>query len=163
MGLLRGAEMALHGCAECLKKQRELDRLTEALQRLKQKLRDQARQGRAGFFGSSTPSAKLPVKAQTPPAKAPKRQGARAGHAGAGRQTCDAHEAERIIDVAAEVSDRCPSGDLPLEDNGTDGRLVLDSHPVKAERVLYRLPKKYGPQCRRTVPPRAPAVLPKRL
>jgi len=155
--------MALNGCAECLKKQREIDRLTEALQRLKQKLRYQERQGIEGFFGSSTPSAKLPVKANTPPAKAPKRKGARPGHAGAGRQTFDAHEAERIIDVAAEVSDRCPSCDFPLEDKGTDGRLVLDGHPVKAERVLYRLPKKYCPQCRRSFQPRAPAVLPKSL
>jgi transposase len=136
MGVMIGAEMALNGCAECLKKQRAIDRLTEELQRLKQKLRDQERQGREGFFGSSTPSAKLPVKANTPPAKAPKRQGAQPGHAGAGRQTCAAHEAARSIAVAAEVSDRCPSCDLPLEDKGTDGRLVLDRHPVKAERVL---------------------------
>jgi transposase len=34
---------------------------------------------------------------------------------------------------------------------------------VKAERVLSRRPKKYCPQCRRLFPPRAPAVLPKRL
>jgi transposase len=155
--------MALNGCAECLKKQRALDRLTEELQRLKQKLRYQERQGLEGFFGSSTPSAKLPVKANTPPAQAPKRKGARPGHAGAGRQTFDAHEAERIIEVAAEVSDRCPRCDFLLEDKGTDSRLVLDSHPVKAERVLYRLPKKYCPQCRRTFQPRAPAVLPKSL
>jgi transposase len=155
--------MALNGCAECLKKQRALDRLTEELQRLKQKLRYQERQGLEGFFGSSTPSAKLPVKANTPPAQAPKRKGARPGHAGAGRQTFDAHEAERIIVVAAVVSDRCPRCDFLLEDKGTDSRLVLDSHPVQAERVLYRLPKKYCPQCRRTFQPRAPAVLPKSL
>jgi transposase len=158
-----GAEMVLNGCAECLKKQRALDRLTEELQRLKQKLRYQERQAMEGFFGSSTPSAKLPVKAHTPPAKAPTWKWAWPGHAGAGRQTFDAHEAERIIDVAAEVSDRCPSCNLPLEDKGTDGRLVLDRHPVKAERVLYRLPKKDCPQCRRTFKPRAPAVLPKSL
>ena len=155
--------MALNGCAECLKKQREIDRLTEELQRLKQKLRYQERQGMEGFFGSSTPSAKLPVKANTPPAKEPKRKGARPGHAGVGRQTFGAHEAERIIEVATEVGDRCPRCDLPLEDKGTDDRLVLDSHPVKAERVLYRLPKKYCPRCRRTFQPRAPAVLPKSL
>jgi transposase len=155
--------MALNGCVECLKKQRELDQLTEELQRLKQKLHYQERQGMEGFFGSSTPSAKLPVKANTPPAKEPKRKGARLGHAGAGRQTFDAHEAERIINVAAEVGDRCPGCDLPLEDKGTDNRLVLDSHPVKAERVLYRLPKQYCRQCRRTFQPRAPAVLPKSL
>jgi hypothetical protein len=146
-----------------LKKQREIDRLTEELQRLKQKLRYQEREGLEGFFGSSTPSPKLPVKANTPPAKPPKRKWARPGHAGVGRQTFGAHEAKRIIEVATEVSDRCPRCDLPLEDKGTDGRLVLDSHLVKAERVLYRLPKKYCPRWRQTFQPRAPAVLPKSL
>jgi hypothetical protein len=128
--------MALHGCAEWWKTQRALDRLTEERQRRKQTLRDQERQGREGFVGSRTPAATLPVKANTPPAKAPKRQGARPGQAGAGRQTCAAHEAARSIAVAAEVSDRGPSCERPWEDNGTDGRLVLDRHPGQAERVL---------------------------
>src|SRR6266511_4173920 len=51
----------------------------------------------------------------------------------------------------------------PLEEKGTDGRLVLESRPVKAERVLYRLPKHYCPRCRHTFRPRTPAVLPKSL
>ena len=91
--------MAINGCAECLKKQREIDRLTEELQRLKQKLRYQERQVMDGFFGSATPSAKLPVKTNTPPAKEPKRKGARPGHPGAGRQTFEARQAERVIDI----------------------------------------------------------------
>jgi hypothetical protein len=67
--------MAINGCAECLKKQREIDRLTEELQRLKQKLRYQERQATEGFFGSATPSAQLPVKPNTQPPKAPKGKG----------------------------------------------------------------------------------------
>ena len=47
--------MTINGCAECLKKQREIDQLTEELQRLRQKLRYQERQAMAGFFGSATP------------------------------------------------------------------------------------------------------------
>src|SRR5262249_21178376 len=43
---------------------------------------------------------------------------------------------------------------------GSAGRAVLESRPVKAERVLYRRPKKYGPPCRCPCQPRAPAVLP---
>jgi hypothetical protein len=46
--------MTLNGCTECLKQPREIDRLTEALQRLRQKLRDQARQATEGFFGSQS-------------------------------------------------------------------------------------------------------------
>jgi transposase len=155
--------MAMNGCAACLQKQREIDRLTEENQRLKQRLRYQERQATEGFFGSGTPSAKLPVKANATPPEVAKRKGAQPGHPGAGRRTFEACEAERVVDVAAEVNDRCPVCNYPLEEKGTDGRLVLESRPVKAERVLYRRPTHYCPRCRRTFRPRTPAVLPKSL
>jgi|SRR6266511_492391 len=101
--------MAIPGCTECLKKPREIERLTEENQRLKPTLRYQERQVAEGFFGAATSSAKLPVKANTPSPKGPKRKGARPGHPGAGRQACDASQAERIVDVMAEVGDRCPT------------------------------------------------------
>jgi transposase len=155
--------MAINGCAECLKKPREIDRLAEALQRLKQKLRYQEGQATAGFFGSATPSAKRPVKANTLPPPVPTRKGARLGHLGVGRHTFDASQAERVVDIPPVVDDRCPDCDALLEDKGTDDRAVIDSHPVKAERVLYRLPKRDCPRCRRTFQPRTPAVLPQSL
>ena len=155
--------MAMNGCAECLKKQRESDRLTEELQRLKQRLRYQERQAAEGFFGAATPSAKRPVKTNTPPPPAPKPQGARPGHPGAGRRAFDARQAERVIAIPPVGGDRCPTCDTLLEDKGTDRRAVLESHPVKAERVLYELPKRYCPRCRQTLQPQAPAVLPKSL
>jgi transposase len=154
---------AINGCAACLKKQREIDRLTEELQGLRQKLRYQERRANEGFFGSATSSAKRPVKANTPSAPEPRRKGARPGHLGVGRQAFDASQAERVVEVAAEVGERCPDCDALLEEKGTDSRLVLESRPVKAERVLYRLPKHYCSRCRRTFQPRAPAVLPKSL
>jgi hypothetical protein len=73
---MAGVAMAIHGCAECLKKQRKIDRLTEELQRLKQTLRYQERQATEEFFGSATPSAKRPVKVNIPPPKALTRKGA---------------------------------------------------------------------------------------
>lgn len=155
--------MAINGCAECLEKQREIDRLTEENRRLKQRLRDQERQATEGFFGSSPPSAQRPIKANTTPAQAPKPRGARLGHPGTGRQAFDAHQAERVVDVKAEVGRRCPACAELLEDKGTDSRPVWDSHPVKAERVLYRLPKKDCHRCRRTFRPRTPGVLPNSL
>jgi transposase len=155
--------MAINGCAECLKKPRAIDRLAEALQRLKQKLRYQERQATEGFFGAATPSAKRPIKADTPLPKVPKRNGARPGHLGVGRHTFDARPADRMVDIAPGVGDRCPDGDALLADQGTDRRAVLASHPVKAERLRYRLPKRYGPRCRRTFHPRAPAVRPQSL
>jgi len=148
--------MAINGCAECLKKQREIDRLTEELQRLQQKLRYQDRQVTAGFFGSATPSAKLPVKMNTPLPPAPKPKGA-------GHQAFDARQAERVSDLSPVGDGRCPTCDTLLEDKGMARRAVIESHPVKAERVLYGLPKRYCPRCRRTFQPRAPAVLPKSL
>jgi hypothetical protein len=71
-GLMAGVAMAINGCAECPKKQRKIDRLTEELQRLKQKLRYQERQATKGFFGSATPSAKRPVKTNTLPPTGPR-------------------------------------------------------------------------------------------
>ncbi len=132
--------LAINGCAECLKQQREIDRLTEALQRLRQQRRYQERQATAGFFGSATPSAKRPVKANTPPPKVPKRKGARPGHPGAGRHACDASQAGRVVDIAPAVGTRGPDCDALLEDQGTACRAVRESSPVKADRVLYRLP-----------------------
>jgi hypothetical protein len=155
--------MAINGCAECLKKPQAIDRLTEELQRLRQKLRDRERQATEGFFGSATSSAKRPVKANTPPSKPLKRKGAQPGHPGAGRHAFDASQAERVVDIAPIIGNRCPDCDALLEDKGTAGRAVLESCPVKAERVLYRLAKQYCPRCRRTFQPRAPAVLPKSL
>jgi hypothetical protein len=155
--------MAIHGGAECLKTPQEIERLTEALQRLKQQLRYQERQATEGFFGSATPSAKLPVKTNPPPPPAPKPKGARPGHPGAGRQAVDARQAERGSEIPPVGGDRCPTCDTLVEDKGTDSRAVIESHPVKAERVRYGLPKRYCPHCRRTFQPRAPAVLPKRL
>ena len=50
-------------CRECFEKQRQIDRLTQDNARLRVRLRYQERVSREeGFFGSSTPSAKLPVK-----------------------------------------------------------------------------------------------------
>jgi hypothetical protein len=133
--------MAINGGAECLKKQREIARLTEALQRLRQKLRYQERQATEGVFGSATPAAQRPVKTNTPPPPAPRPKGGRPGHPGAGRHAFDASQAERVVEIAPAVGNRCPGCDALWEDKGTACRAVLDSHPVKAERVLYRLPK----------------------
>jgi hypothetical protein len=130
--------MAMNGCGECLKKPQEIDRLTEALHRLKQQLRYQERQATEGFFGSATPSAKLPVKTNTPPPPAPKPKGARPGHPGAGRQAFDARQAERVIEIPPVGGDRCPTCDTLLEDKGTGSRAVIESHPVREVQDLEK-------------------------
>src|SRR5438132_7270890 len=105
-----GSTTSLHRltyCPECLKKQPEIDRLQEENARLKARLRYQERTAREGFFGSSTPSAKVPIKTNTAGRgvdTAP--GGARPGHKGYGRKAGTPEQADRVI--ALPTLDACP-------------------------------------------------------
>lgn len=149
-------------CPECLNKQREIEYLKEEIHRLKQKVRYKERKEQEGFFGSSTPSAKIPVKANTLD-KESKPKGARQGHTGHGRKKIAGSDADHIETIASSAGDMCPNCGNPLKDKGFDDRIVFDSRPLKVQRILYRLSKKYCPHCRKTFQPAAPGVLPKSL
>ncbi len=146
-----------------MKKQREIDGLKEEIRRLRQKLSYQDRKGKEGFFGSSTPSAKLPLKANTEKDRERKPKGARPGHTGAGRKGISSLEVNRLMEVDSMVGDHCPQCGAPLVDKGGKERLVLESQPLQVEPILYRLPKKYCPRCHRLYQPSPPGVLPKHL
>ncbi len=148
-------------CEGCLEKQRRIDQLLEENRRLKAQLRYRERQATEGFFGSSTPSAHRPVKANSPPEQQGKRGGARPGHPGHGRRAFPAATTPRVIEV--RVAPRCPQCGGALEDNGVRPRSVLDIAPPQPEPILYRLHRGYCPRCRRAVQAPAPAVLPKAL
>jgi transposase len=150
-------------CEECFNKQRRIDQLTEENERLKQALGRRQRRDKEAFFGSSTPSSKLPVKANTAQEQETRKRGARPGHKGAGRKAFDEAEADRVVEVEPEVGGVCPDCGGLLRDKGAKNRMVLESCPVKAERVLYRLHRGYCVRCKRTVAPNAPSVLPKSL
>lgn len=150
-------------CEGCFEKQRRIDALMEENQRLKAKLGSLARKEKEGYFGSSTPSSKVLVKANTLKENQGKRGGARPGHPGHGRHGFDESEADRVIRVPSEVGDRCPQCGDPLEDKGTENHCVIDIPPLKVERILYVLPKQYCASCRQTFQPRTPGVLPKSL
>ncbi|MDP3186308.1 MAG: IS66 family transposase, partial [Anaerolineales bacterium] len=135
----------------------------EENQRLKQKLKYQQRKEKEGVFGSSTPSSKLPVKANTTNSETGKPKGAQLGHKGAGRKMFQEYEAERVVSVEAQVGSTCPDCGRPLEEKGMQERLVIESQPLKAKRVLFRLPKKYCPHCQKVFQAHAPEVLPKSL
>jgi hypothetical protein len=81
-----------------LKKQREIDGLKEEIERLRQKLSYEARKEKEGFFGSSTPSAKLPLKANADKDRERKPKGARPGHTGAGRKGASSVEVNRRME-----------------------------------------------------------------
>jgi phage FluMu protein Com len=152
-------------CKACLEKQREIDRLQEEVVRLRGRLRYQERMAKdEGFFGSSTPSAKLPVKPNTAPVEScpPRRGGARVGHAGHGRQAATEQHAARVQTVA-HATQRCPHCRVALDDRGVRRRTVIDCPPMRPETTVYRLQVKRCPRCRRIFQAQAPGVLPKSL
>lgn len=148
-------------CHGCLEKQQKIDQLLEENQRLKSQLRYRQRKQTDGFFGSSTPSAKKPVKANSQAEQQAKAGGAQKGHPGHGRKSIDPAHAARTIEVPLEQ--RCPQCGGPLLDKGWRQRSVLEIPPPHPEPILYRLQKGFCPSCRRAVQAQAPAVLPKAL
>jgi hypothetical protein len=152
-------------CKACFEKQRAIDRLTEENVRLRGRLRYQERVSREeGFFGSSTPSAKLPVKANTAPSEPRQRLrgGAKTGHVGHGRQRGTTQHSARTETVAV-AQERCPDCRVALEDRGARERTVIDCPPVRPRTTIYRLQIKRCPCCERTFQAPAPSVLPRAL
>jgi transposase len=150
-------------CQRCFEKQRKIDELMEEIKGLKGKLRYLERKEQEGYFGSSTPSSQVPLKTNARKENQRKRGGAKPGHRGHGRQTFDESGADRVVRVESEVGNRCPRCGGPLEDKGTENHCVMDIPPLKTERILYLLPKRYCPRCRQTYQPPAPGVLPRSL
>ncbi len=129
--------------------------------RLKARLRYQERTAQEGFFGSSTPSSKIPVKANTPVDQAPRLGGAQPGHVGHGRPTIGPAEADRVEHVLAP--ERCPECGRPLESKGAKARTVIDVQPLRRQTVCYQLDQKYCQYCRKLVRASAPGLLPRAL
>jgi transposase len=148
-------------CEGCWEKQRRIDQLLAENQRLKDQLRYRTRQATEGFFGSSTPSARRPVKANSPPECHGKPGGGRPGHPGRGRSAFAAATAARVIDIP--VARRCPGCGGALAAKGCRPRSVLDIAPPRPVPLLYRLGRGYCPRCHRTVQAPLPAVLPQAL
>ena len=154
----------LHGltyCAECLKKQQEIDRLREENARLKDRLRYQERTARQGAFGASTPSSKIPIKPGADPTASGRAGGARPGHRGHGRRAVAAAQADVVQRVP--VGECCPDCGTRLQPKGPAARTVVDVEPLRRQVIPYQLEQKYCPHCRRVVAARAPGVLPRNL
>ena len=153
--------MNLNLCESCLEKQRTIDRLQQEIQSLREKVHRLERKAQQGPFGSSTPSAKIPVKANTAEEQRSQPGGAQPGHAGHGRQAVEDTAAERIETIAVEPA--CPYCGGVLEHKEYRDRSVIDSQPLRAEPILYQLERARCPRCGKTVQARAPEVLPKSL
>lgn len=145
-----------------MKKQQEIDRLQEENARLKARLRYQERTAREGFFGSSTPSAKVPVKTNTAgPGLDSAPGGARPGHKGHGRKAGAPEQADRVI--ALPTLDACPGCGGSLQNKGDTHRTVLEVQPLQPQRLHYHWEERSCPRCRRTVQPRPPGVIKRNL
>jgi transposase len=145
----------------CLEKQRRIDELEEENRRLKAQLRYEQRKATERPFGSSTPSSRIPVKANSSSEEQENRGGAKVGHEGHGRQAVGVEEADRVELVEGDKN--CPCCGGPLEDKGVRSRTVVDGQPLKKETIVYHLRRKWCPRCRRSFQARAPGVRPKSL
>lgn len=148
-------------CEGCFQKQREIDRLKEENQQLRAKLSQQKRKDKEGFFGSSTPSSKIPVKSNSTQEKKKNQGGAKIGHLGNGRKKHTEEEADEIRTVNVEPV--CPECHSVLESKDYRERSVLDIDPIKIKKIIYRLERKECPCCGVRIRAKVPEVLPKNL
>jgi transposase len=138
-----------------------IDRLQEEIVRLKARLRHQERTVQEGPFGSSTPSSKIPLKANTPPAGLQRRGGAKPGHCGHGRRRIPEAEVTRHRSVSGPQ--RCPYCGGPLDPKGSKARTIIEVDPVRKEVVRYELEQCDCSHCQRTFTARPAGVFAKGL
>lgn len=148
-------------CEGCFEKQRKIDELEDENQRLKEKLAYKERTAAEGYFGSSTPSSKIPIKGNALEENQKKKGGGKPGHKGHGRSAVKEEQADRVEEV--EVECECPDCGVKLKDRGTRNRTVVDCDVVKVRKIVYRLAHKQCPNCGREFKAQAPGVLPKSL
>lgn len=148
-------------CQQCLEKQRKIDELQEEIVLLKAKLCYQERTAQEGLFGSSTPSSKIPVKANSSAQSRSNNGGGKAGHKGHGRSCICEHDADQV--ETAAVGSVCPDCGCALEHKGSRTRTVMDCQPVRVKKIVYQLERKHCPVCKKTFTARPPGVLSKCL
>ena len=138
-----------------------IDRQQEEIARLKARLRYQERTAKEGPFGSSTSSAKIPIKPNAPPACPHRRGGAKPGHQGHGRRGIPTEEITQEQWVAGP--ELCPYCGGPLDPKGSKARTVIDVDPVRKEVIRYELEQRDCTRCQRTFTARPAGVFTKSL
>ena len=153
--------MTMAYCIGCLKKQKKIKELEEEIARLKNKLCHQRRTATEGFFGSSTPSSKVPVKPNSSTKHQRNRGGGKPGHIGHGRSSICEQDADYVERV--DIDNVCPDCGNALEEKGTRARTVIDCQPVKMRKIVYHLQRRRCPKCKKLISARPPGVLAKCL
>ena len=124
-------------------------------------MRYQQRTAQEGPFGSSTPSAKVPLKPNTPPETSQRRGGAKPGHPGHGRRTIPGHEITRQQSVPAP--ERCPYCGGSLDPKGNKPRTIIEVDPVRKQVIRYELEQRDCGRCHHTFTARPAGVFAKGL
>lgn len=148
-------------CKQCLNKQQKINDLEEEMNLLKAKLRYQERTAKEGFFGSSTPSSKIPIKPNSQKEYQRNRGGGKAGHQGHGRASISEKDADKVEKIF--IGNICPDCGSTLEQKGTKARTVIDCQPVKMKKIVYHLDRKRCPKCKKLISARPKGVLAKCL
>lgn len=145
-------------CEGCFEKQQKIDRLEGEVQNLRRTLRYREKKAQEGYFGSSTPPSKKPVKANSGAGKEKKKSGAKRGHPGHGRRRFRRDEADQVVHIPA-TKDRCDCGGA-VESRGDKERSVLDLPPIRPDKLLYLLGRTQCTVCGKMHYSQAPGVLP---
>lgn len=140
-------------CKGCLEKQIKIDRLEDQVVQLKAKIAYQKKKQATGFFGSNTPSAKLPIKANVSTTETKKKSGSKDGHAGHGRHGFCAEEADEIIDEGIKAGETCEYCGGTLELKEVRQRSILDLTINALRKILIRRHIKRCKCCRKQANP----------
>lgn len=146
----KNKDYGVNNCEGCLEKQRVIDRQLEEIQRLKQKLRVNERKSAEGFFGSSTPSSQVPVKANSLAENQAKKGGASTGHRGIGRQIFSFAEADEHRIATVEAVDCLPC-ECALSRQSANERAVYELIQERVKKIYYSIERKICPSCRKII------------
>jgi len=103
------------------------------------------RDGRESYFGSSTPSSKLPPQPNSSPENQSKKGGARSGHQGHGRRRIKPRDANEVV-YADNIPECCVCGGH-VAPNGYEDRTVIDYIPAKTVTKVIRIKKGLCGEC----------------
>lgn len=136
-------------CKSCFEKQQKIDDLEEQVKSLRNKLKYREEKDKQPFFGSSTPSSKLPVKENTLEENSKKKGGAKEGHKGNGRKGILHEQADRIIELSVD-EENCSICGGNLVHKDTTWRNIIDTFLNKAQKLLYACEVKECVKCHKT-------------
>jgi transposase len=154
MGKFNPAPGGMVCCKGCYEKQLKIDRLEEQVTQLKAKIAYQKKKQYEGLFGSNTPSAKIPVKANVPTNEAKKKSGAKDGHVGHGRHGFLPEDADEIVDEGGESGESCEFCGGTLELKEIRHRSILDLSINAIKKILIRRHIKRCKCCKKKARPR---------